>query len=55
MVLVDSNVLIDIFTLDVRWYDRGWPSTQLSTLRLARWHARVRGVRGGNYHARGVW
>jgi len=27
MVLVDSNVLIDIFTRDVRWYD--WSSEAL--------------------------
>jgi len=29
MVLVDSNVLIDIFTRDVRWYD--WSSEALLT------------------------
>jgi predicted nucleic acid-binding protein len=30
MILVDSNVLLDILTIDSNWYD--WSSTKLSTL-----------------------
>ncbi len=30
MILVDSNILLDIFTIDAKWYD--WSASKLSTL-----------------------